>query len=594
MVARLAHLAFALLVCATFAAFCVPQRLTRSPLVMRQRTVTDAFSPNGYGRQERASNRIVMDRADKVTLSILDADDRVVRRLAIDRPEPGRRPLQFIWDGRDDARRVVPDGSYRVRVALRRQGRTATLRAPVEVDTTPPRPTVAITAPAGAGPALLPAGRLSAVTVRTEGPLHSRPRFQVYRTDRGRPRLVLQFYGDRATGLGRWNGRLGGRAAPPGTYLLAVRTIDRVSNLGISAPLGPRPQTGAANGRVGVTIRPLAVQAPSAPARAGGRVRVLVDARVGGGRYTWRLLRPGARRPLARGRGSEPALRLTVPKAAGVDVLEVRAGTHRARAPLLVASAGPRRPLLLVLPYVTWQGRNRADDDGDALPNTLERGVAVAVTRPFSGDGLPPGFARGEAPLLAFLDRSRLRYDLTTDLALAQGRGPALTAHRGVVLAGDERWLPGRVGEALRSYIRQGGHVLTFGTQSLARSVQGRRGHLVDPSAPAQTDALGARVQPLRRLAGQALAVKSDRVDLFAQTSGLLTGFDRFEAVGSLDAGGRLVADAGPAGGKPVIAAYRLGRGLVIRTGLPEWRARLTDDPAVDAVTRRAWKLLSQ
>ena len=593
MVTRLAQLVFALLVCATFAAFFVTQRLKRSPLVVRQRTVTAVFSPNGDGRRDRASIRIEIKRADDVTVSILNADEQVVRRLAVDRREPGRRPIQFVWDGRDGARRVVPDGIYRVRVALRRQGRTATLRAPVEVDTTPPRPTVSVIVPRGAGPALLPAPGVSAVTVRTEGPLYSRPRFQVYRTDRGQPRLLLQFYGDRVTGTGRWNGRLAGRPAPPGTYLVAVRTIDRVSNLGVSAPLGPRPR-GDRGGRPGVTVRPLAVQAPSAPVRAGAPAHVSVDVRVAGGRYTWRLLRPGTRKPLARGRGSKPGLRLTTPKVAGVDVLEVRAGSHRARAPLLVASTAPPRRVLLVLPFATWQGRNRVDDDGDGLPNTLERGVPAAVARPFAADGLPSGFARGEAPLLAFLDRSRLRYDLTTDLALAQGQGPRLAGHRGVVLAGDERWLAGGLSDALRGYVRSGGRVLLLGTESLARSVRLQAGRLTNPSPPATTDALGAQVESLTSLGDQALAVKMDRVDLFGGTTGLFTGFGRSEPVGSLEAGARPLADAGPAGGKPVIAAYRLGRGLVIRTGLPEWRARLPDDPAVDAVTGRAWKLLSQ
>ena len=54
---RLAQLTFALLVCATLGAFFVTQRLKRSPLVVRQRTVTDAFSPNGDGIRERASIR---------------------------------------------------------------------------------------------------------------------------------------------------------------------------------------------------------------------------------------------------------------------------------------------------------------------------------------------------------------------------------------------------------------------------------------------------------------------------------------------------------------------------------------------------------
>ena len=107
---RLAQLTFALLVCATLAAFFVTQRLKRSPLVVRQRTVTTAFSPNGDGIRERASIRFSLKRSDDVTVSIVDREGSVVRRLAEDRRLPGGRPLQFVWNGRNDHHRVVPDG----------------------------------------------------------------------------------------------------------------------------------------------------------------------------------------------------------------------------------------------------------------------------------------------------------------------------------------------------------------------------------------------------------------------------------------------------------------------------------------------------
>ena len=175
---RLAQLTFALLVCATLAAFFVTQRLKRSPLVVRQRTVTTAFSPNGDGIRERASIRFSLKRSDDVTVSIVDREGSVVRRLAEDRRLPGGRPLQFVWNGRNDHHRVVPDGAYRVRVGLRNEGRTVTLRHAITVDTTPPRPTVTITSPGGTGPALFPTPGLRGVSVRAAAPLFARPRFQ--------------------------------------------------------------------------------------------------------------------------------------------------------------------------------------------------------------------------------------------------------------------------------------------------------------------------------------------------------------------------------------------------------------------------------
>ena len=43
-----------------------------------------------------------------------------------------------------------------------------------------------------------------------------------------------------------------------------------------------------------------------------------------------------------------------------------------------------------------------------------------------------------------------------------------------------------------------------------------------------------------------------------------------------------------------MVIAHRVGRGLVIRTGLPEWSRRLGTDREVAEVMRRMWTLLSQ
>jgi len=386
---RLAQLTFALLVCATLGAFFVTQRLKRSPLVVRQRTVTDAFSPNGDGIRDQASIRFSLQRSDDVTVSIVDREGSVVRRLAKDRRLPGRRPLQFVWDGRNQDGRVVPDGPYRVRIGLRNEGRTVTLRRQITVDTTPPRPTVTITSPGGTGPALFPAPGVRAVAVRTETPLFARPRFQVYRMDAAQPGFVVQFYGDQATGQGAWDGRIRGRPAPPGLYAIVVRTIDRVSNSGVSPPRGPAPKH-AGRSRNGVIVRYLTARTPLEPVAVGAQATVAVDSVVGG-RYDWTLTRPGARKPLGRGKGAGSVLRVRVPRQpSGVDVLTVRAGSFRARTPVLVR--GPaHHSVLLVVPTASWQGVNPYDGDGDGLPDTLDRGGPAGLDRPFAGSGLPAG-----------------------------------------------------------------------------------------------------------------------------------------------------------------------------------------------------------
>jgi hypothetical protein len=40
------------------------------------------------------------------------------------------------------------------------------------------------------------------------------------------------------------------------------------------------------------------------------------------------------------------------------------------------------------------------------------------------------------------------------------------------------------------------------------------------------------------------------------------------------------------------LVAYRLGMGLVIRLGTPQWAGTLASQPAVAAATLRIWKLL--
>ena len=586
---RLAQVTFALLVCATLGAFFVTQRLKRSPLVVRQRTVTDAFSPNDDGIRERASIRFSLQRSDDVTVSIVDREGSVVRRLANDRRLPGGRPLQFVWNGRNQNGRVVPDGPYRVRIGLRNEGRTVTLRRHITVDTTPPRPTVTITSPGGTGPALFPASGVSAIAVRTETPLFVRPRFQVYRMDAGPPRFAVQFYGDRATGQAAWDGRIRGVPAPPGLYAIVVRTVDRVGNPGVSSPLGPAPPH-AGRSRNGVIVRYLTARAPLEPVAAGAQAAVAVDS-AGGGRYGWTLSRPGARRPLARGKGRGPVLRVRVPRqASGIDVLAVRAGSFRARTPVLVRGPG-RHPVLLVVPMASWQAANPYDDDGDGLPNTLDRGGPVGLDRPFVGSGLPAGFSSQEAPLLAFLDRAVLRYDITTDVALAARRAPTLEGHRGAALAGVPRWLPGDAGQQLHAWVDGGGRVLLVGTDALRRMAQLNGNQLSRPSGPGAVDALGDRQAPLTPV-GQLLVFNDDKLDLFTGTDGLFTGFGRGERSENL--GSKVESAAGPQEGQPVVVAYTLDKGLVIRTGLPEWSARLGRDDNVNAVTRRAWALLSR
>jgi hypothetical protein len=343
-------------------------------------------------------------------------------------------------------------------------------------------------------------------------------------------------------------------------------------------------------------VRYLRAQSSTLPVEARETAAVAVDSV--GRRFTWRLRRVGD--PGIRNRGSGTRSRIVHFDApggkSGLYLFEVRTRARRTAAPVVVTGRQPR-DVLVVLPLTTWQGLNDADDDGDGRPDTLSAGLPVKLARPFVKDGIPPQIRRDEALLLAQLDRKGRRYDLTTDVALARGEGPKLGAHRGVIIAGDARWLDTRAARALRGFVRDGGRLLSVGTRSLRRSVTFTpRGRAIAPTLPTQRDLFGARIAPVVRPAAPVSLVNSaDRIDLFAGTAGLFGGLHAFEQ--TLDvrggAGAVLAAAATQEGGdRQVIVAARFGKGIVIRTGLPEFSARVRGDAELAELLDRIWTLL--
>src|SRR5689334_20073464 len=123
-----ARVTFLILVGATFAAFFVAQRLKSGPPVIDLARTARFFSPNGDGKRDVDQISITLKSADDATVDVVSADGDRVRRLADSVPMSADRPLHLGWDGRSDSGRVVPDGDYRVRVALRAEGRSATVR----------------------------------------------------------------------------------------------------------------------------------------------------------------------------------------------------------------------------------------------------------------------------------------------------------------------------------------------------------------------------------------------------------------------------------------------------------------------------------
>jgi len=617
-VTRLARVAFAALVLATLGAFVVTQKLKSSPPLVVRPQVYAVFSPAPHARVRRARISFWIVHGDDVSVSLVDAGGQIVRRLVDGRHLPARRRLTVWWNGREDGGARAPDGLYRVRVALIGEGRTIDLEQAIRLDTLPPRPLVTDVTPRGAdGPAFLPEHGVAVVTIHASGLEGRSARVPIYRTDATPPRRVGELaipFGARTT---TWDGTLGGRPAPPGTYLMGLVVADRSGNVGSfpsRLPDAPgAPALGPLPGRAGVTIRRLAAAPPLTPVDPGGLAVVLVDAR--GQAYAWALRRYGDAKVLAHGVDRGARLRVRVPHGqSGLYALTLatpipRRRGHRAAAatayrttvPLAVRRTGPHS-LLVVLPALTWQGENPVDDDGDGVPDTLDTGGARAsalLARPFA-DGMPADVAVQEGRLLRFLDASLLRYDLTTDVALATAAGPMLAGHRGVVLAGDERWITPRLRAALAAYVRAGGRVWSVGTDSLRRTVRLDGGVLHAPSPPQATDALGARPQqPLARAAAAEPATmtiyQEGRLGLFVGTSGAFSGYERYETLAGVEPGATLDAAAGPSANVPVIALWTLGRGFAIHTGLPQLAARAqAGDPDAAALVRRIVALLGQ
>jgi len=628
-VSTLARVVFLALVAATFGAFFVAQRLKGAAPVVELSGVR-WFSPNGDGRKDASDFTLRLRESDVLTADLIDTSGSPVRRLVSARPVEPSQVLRLRWDGRTDAGSVAPDGPYRVRARLARQGRSVIVPKLVNLDTAPPRPRVVCIEPQQvAGPCREPnqvvGPRAPAMAIDVRGISSRRPtRFRVLRTDDGRPRVVAG--GRRSGGLRRWvwNGRSRGKPVAPGVYLVQVVVRDRAGNVG-RTPAHVPPPPGDSPGPAGITVRSLAVQPPLRPVTAGERAGFFVDAR--GRAYRWAIRRAGAGRPVRRGRvkaGPARPLRLSVPSGrSGLYLLELRSGRSRTRAPFLVQGT-ERADLLVVVPALTWLGTDPVDDPPlrDGIPDTLDRsgGSRVRWPRVFAGeDGLPAGLARQVAPLLVFLDRARLRYDLTSDLDLALTDSPRASDRKGVLLAGSQRWVTRGLARRLRRYAFDGGRVATFGAETLRRGVTLRanatetEGELLRPTQPTPQDPFGATLAPLRRSGGGPVAISQLAGDpgygLFTGTDGTLEGFSAFEESPQPgpDARTRLLAALGELPPEPdpeapadaplpeeryALTASRLGeKGLVVRVGLPEWTRRL-DEPEIAQVTRNIVDLL--
>ena len=585
--ATVAKVVFALLVVATVGAFFVTQRLKRSAPVIRHVMLPLYISPNGDGRKDRAVIKFRLPKADdRVTVSITDANGDEVRRLAERRLGKGRH--RFVWNGHDGSGSVAPDGFYYLRVVLAGQGRGTITRRGIQLVTARPKPKLLSVSPTHLGTA-----QTRAITLRFSGPSKAAPVFSVYRTDAGPPRLVQRFAGAAGSNEGRWDGRIRGLPAPAGTYAFAVTVENRALVAG-SSPRRLPPSPASALPGTGVTIGGLAAAPPLEPVGAGSAADITVAGVTGRVRFALSPL--GGGRPLRRGVGQPPVLRIGVPRSArtGVYVLRLSARAGSARVPVAVRARNAGGRVLLVLPSITWQGLNPVDDDADGFPDTLDDARSIPLTRPLAGGRPPAGFYSEVAPLVRFLASNHLPYDLTTDVALASGRGPGFGGHRGVVFAGSERWFTEALDRRLRAYVERGGRVASFGTDALRRTVALTPTRLAEPSPPQETNVLGEETAPASSAAAPLVVNPGDSLGLFSGTDGFIGLFTRFEQSRRRVGGTRIAASAGRDPGHPAFVAYKLAGGLVVRTGTPQWSRMLSTDTEVASVTKSLWSLLSR
>ncbi|HYP48587.1 MAG TPA: N,N-dimethylformamidase beta subunit family domain-containing protein [Thermoleophilaceae bacterium] len=596
MATPLVRVVFALLVLVTIGAFFVTQQLKGEfPLVLRFATAPKHFSPNGDGFRDRTRVGFDLSEPAKISFSVIDGEGNEVRRLVNERELAGDTKHRFSWDGRDDEGRRVGDGSYRMRVRRRDEGRVIDSIKQIRLDTRPPRVALTSARPGVISPGA--PGERPQVRIRYRGPRNEAPELRVFRTDGGPPRVVFRLRGDRSRSA-VWDGYVRGRPAAEGNYAFSITVRDRAGNVAVAPQEIPSP--GSARAGTGVAVRRFTLRGPLGVVAAGS----LANLEVGplDRSLEFALSRLGSRRTSKRGERIGGRFRVRIPRNArtGVYVVRVRAGRRRAVWPVAVAGLPPsrraaRRPRpLVVLPAISWQGENPIDDDLDGFANTLASARSVSLERPFAGGRLPPRLRREVAPFLLFLDRERLAYDLTTDLALARGEGPALGNAPGVAFPGSARWLPQPLARRLRRYVDSGGRVASFGADAFRRTVTLRGGLLLDPSPARPANAFGERTA-LLRTGNAPLLVSEDELGLFEGLTTSIGDFTFFEESTSLPSGSRKLSSAGREPERPAFIAFRLGRGFFVRSGTPQWSRELAESRLsleVPRVTARVWRLL--
>jgi hypothetical protein len=312
------------LIAGTAAAFTVAEKLKleRSPITAPR--FDRQFSPVCNCETTVARLTLRFRRREVVDATIVDHTGKRVRSLR-ENERIRRGDHTFVWNGRDDTGRVVPDGRYRLRLHFDRERRSILVPTTVQVDTKPPHAVLVRATPSPFSPD--GDGRRDHVKV-------------TYRSsEKGRPELLVD---GQAAVLGRtrakgkaalnWGGKVKGETVKAGTYSLTLRVRDLAGNL--SSPTRAAP--------VRVRFIELGQAAYSAP--AGSTLSFTVDTDAAA--FRWYLFRPRG------GRAGRPVLddltatggSVSVPLPANLEpgtyLLRVAANGHKDRAAVTIGKPG--------------------------------------------------------------------------------------------------------------------------------------------------------------------------------------------------------------------------------------------------------------
>ena len=277
---RLPLVAFGALVVATVGAFFVTQHIkVKTPLFTGVHRYPATISPlhGGVCGTDRAPCRrefsfYLQHRSDDVSVYVIDQSGNLVRTLATGvHMRGGANPVRkyFLWNGRDDNGKVVPDGTYHYRIALIGQGRTIDETAlPITVKDAVPHPIVTNVSPSVVAPG-------APVTISYTD-YHRSGTVQIYRTDLPdwwqRPPVKMIGTPWKHTAI-VWDGKI--RSAPGACRDVSGRVCD--DRCGVQhRPLPDRslPPPAGSTPHAGVTLRHLAAEPTLSPHRRGlARVR---------------------------------------------------------------------------------------------------------------------------------------------------------------------------------------------------------------------------------------------------------------------------------------------------------------------------------